>query len=179
MIKHKLLAAIAVLSTAFSTPAQADMTELGNVLMVATPAYALYKANEDYGLDGLQACGEAIGLTAIKTHTLKYVLDAPRPNGNGRGMPSGHTSSAAVGFGCMLGQEGWSPTTFTLGAASLLTGYTRVEGNYHTWGQVAAGFALGSVVGYYATKNLKSGGRIGYTMDLSGNHLFHFTMPLD
>ena len=133
----------------------ADWEGLGNVLQFATPAYGLYASARMNGRDGLRACATAVGVTALSTQALKSAIDAPRPNGGTRGFPSGHTSAAAAGFGCLLGQQGWSGATIALGASSVLTAYSRVKAGRHTAGQTAAGFLLGSTVGYFATRHLR------------------------
>ena len=170
-IKSTLLSAI------FTQPSFADDLEtFGDALQLIVPAYSLYASNNLNGRDGLWSCGKAIAYTSLSTHALKTVINAPRPNGGERGFPSGHTSSAAVGFGCMLGQEGWSNTTIALGAASLVTGYSRVESEHHNWEQVVAGFALGTAIGYLSTSHLNEGQSIEYRTLSDGSQSLSFNM---
>lgn len=158
-------------------PSAADeLKTAGDVLKIAVPAYSLYASTKLNGRDGFWSCGGAIGATFLSTQALKHIIDSPRPNGGDHGFPSGHTSFAAVGFGCMLGQEGWSNTTIALGAASLLTGYSRVESDFHTWGQVGAGFALGAAIGYLGTRHLKKDKSIEYSVLPDGSHSLSFSM---
>jgi membrane-associated phospholipid phosphatase len=76
----------------------------------------------------------------------------------------------------MLGQEGWSNTTIALGAASLVTGYSRVESEHHNWEQVAAGFALGAAIGYFSTRHLSEDQSIEYNTLLDGSQSLTFNM---
>jgi membrane-associated phospholipid phosphatase len=170
-----LVAVCFSLTTAQSSHAD-DLEALGDVLQIAVPAYSLYASYDLNGRDGLRSCAQAIGATALTTHALKYAIDAPRPNGSGRGFPSGHTSSAAVGFGCMLGQEGWSTTTMILGASTLLTGYSRVESDHHDWEQVGAGLLLGTAIGYFSTRHLNEGQSIEYGFAPDGEQSLSFRM---
>lgn len=167
---------VSVLAVSAPVAASADNIErIGDVLQLASPAYALYLSNSLNSRAGLSSCGKAIGTTFLATHALKYAIDAPRPNGGGKGFPSGHTSSAAVGFGCVLGQEGMSTAALTLGAATLFTGYSRVESDHHTWEQVGAGFALGTAIGYFSTRHLAKGQRLDYDMAPDGTQSLAFS----
>lgn len=177
-MKKLTLPFAAACALAMSGPAASsdDLERAGDVLQIASPAYALFASGRLNGRSGALACAKAIVLTNLATQTLKFAIDAPRPNGGGRGFPSGHTSSAAVGFGCMLGQEGWTTTTLALGAATALTGYSRVESDLHDWPQVGAGFALGTAVGYYSTRHLRDRTRLDYAQTRDGRHLLIWRM---
>ena len=170
-----LVAVCLSLTTAQTSHADGIET-LGDVLQLAVPAYSLYSSYDLNDRDGLRACAKAIGAPALTTHALKYAIDAPRPNGSGKGFPSGHTSSAAVGFGCLLGQEGWSTATIALAAATLLTGYSRVESDHHDWEQVGAGLLLGTALGYYSTRHLNQGQSIEYGFTPEGKQSLSFQM---
>lgn len=153
-----------------------DLERLGDALQVLNPVYGLYASYQMNGREGAWACAKAVGLTAVSSHALKAVVNAPRPNGGDKGFPSAHTSSAAVGFGCVLGQDGWSPTSIALGVTSLVTGYSRVQSDNHTWGQVSAGFLLGTAVGYYMTRHLGENARIEYNLSSQGYHAVSYRL---
>ena len=173
--------AIVLVVAGAATPALADdtLTTVGDVLQIALPAAALYTSYELNGADGLRACGGAVLTTAVSTHALKALIDEPRPNGDGHGMPSGHTSSAAVGFGCILGQEGFTTRAAFYAGAAALVGWSRIENDKHTPEQVVAGYALGTLLGYWQTKHLDpQSGVYSAGFGRQGGFSLQFTQPL-
>ena len=127
------------------------LTTYGDTAQFAIPVaaglYSLYLG--DY--DGLGQLIEGVVYTSLLTHTLKFAVDAERPNGGSHSWPSGHTSSAMQGAAYLQFRYGWKlgvPAT----AAAALVGYSRVEGNYHYWRDVAAGTALAWGTQYVITE---------------------------
>ena len=178
MNKFCISSVLAAISLALSSPAQSDtntLVSVGDVLQVASPVIASYSAKQINGNKGMYACVDAWIQNTIITQAVKFAVNAPRPNGGDRGFPSGHTSGAAVGFGCSLAQEGVSLTSVSLGAASALTGYSRMKGEYHTVEQVIAGFALGTAIGYLNGSELKDEKQYwSYNITTEGSHLIGF-----
>ena len=148
-----------------------DLERLGDILQVATPVYGLYESYRLNGREGFWRCAKAGVIAGGSTAILKRGLDARRPNGGDRGFPSGHTCAAALGFGCSLGQAGWSTTTWVLGAATLVTGYSRVESGYHSWDQVGAAMVLGTAIGYFSTVQLRERAQMQYDVTGDGRHI--------
>lgn len=87
------------------------------------------------------------------THGLKRALDnveindrrlGERPNGGKHNMPSGHSSMASCAMYFVARRYGWWHLLYLL-PITLLTMYTRVELDAHTWPAVIAG-ALGGIL---------------------------------
>ncbi len=124
----------------------------------------------NHGFEGALGCLAGSIVNNEATRVLKREINQPRPNGGDLGMPSGHTSRVASSFGCLLGQEGFTAPTIAMGAATAITAYSRVEGNYHTPEQVLAGAILGTTLGYLGTQHLYvSPSEISVTMPVGGN----------
>lgn len=84
----------------------------------------------------------ALARTELATYTLKYGIDAERPNGGGQSFPSGHTSVAFAGAEFVRKQYGWwwgAPAYLAAG----YVGWSRVETRNHWTRDVLAGAAIG------------------------------------
>lgn len=84
----------------------------------------------------------AVGRTELATYTLKYSVDAQRPNGGGQSFPSGHTSVAFAGAEFIRKEYGWWWGVPSYLAASYV-GWSRVETKNHWTRDVLAGAAIG------------------------------------
>lgn len=84
----------------------------------------------------------AIGRTELATYTLKYSIDAERPDGGGQSFPSGHTSMAFAGAEFIRKQYGWWWGAPSYLAASYV-GWSRIETRNHWTRDVLAGAAIG------------------------------------
>ena len=166
----RVLAAAAFVCAHGTSTSSQDIGTVGDVLQIATPVTAIYWSYRVNGVPGLEACGRSVLINLAFTQALRRGINERRPNGGGGGMPSGHTSGAASGFGCMLGQEGWSTRTWVLAGAAALTGYSRVATDSHDWSQVIAGFLFGGTVGYLGTRHLREGAQIEYDVSRDGTH---------
>ena len=154
-----------------TSPVYADerLTRAGDFFYHFSQAGAVAYTYDQHGFDGAASCAVSSLANNFTTRFLKKAIDQPRPNGGSGGMPSGHTSRVASSFGCLLGQEGLTTPTLFLGAATAVTAYSRVEGDFHTVEQVLAGAALGTAIGYLGTQHLYvSPTEVHVTVPLSG-----------
>lgn len=159
-----------LLCLAMSTPAVAETSALrktGDVLQYALPllagACAVKNGQADDFLLGY------VSHVAVVQGLKKGLGDArinQRPDGTGKGFPSGHTASAMYGSTSL--SEKCFPDQSVLRAlsygAALLVGLSRLDANRHDLTQVGSGLAIG----YFAngiTVNAGPGGfGVGYSM---------------
>ncbi len=133
------------------------IVEAGDALQIGVPvaAFAISLFKEDYV--GASEMAEGALWTAALTHTLKYAVDERRPNGSDEdSFPSGHASAAFQGAAFLQMRYGWEYGLPAYAAAAFV-GYSRVEGDYHYWHDVAAGAAIAIGTQYVITK-------MGYSM---------------
>lgn len=130
------------------------LTQIGDFFHSYAQAGAIGYTYWQHGFEGSLGCLAGSVANNAATRFLKEEINQPRPNGSDFGMPSGHTSRVASSFGCLLGQEGLTTPTMALGAATAITAYSRVEGDFHTPKQVLAGAVLGTTLGYLGTQHL-------------------------
>lgn len=84
----------------------------------------------------------AVARTELATYSLKYAINAPRPNGGSNSFPSGHTSIAFTGAEFIRKEYGWGWGVPAYLAAGFV-GWSRVASNTHYTRDVVAGAALG------------------------------------
>lgn len=122
----------------------------GDILQLVLPAAAAGVSLGHDDLTGLFQFGEAGLLTWGVTYTLKYTIDAKRPNGGRHSFPSGHTSISFCSAEYLRKRYGWE---FGLPAYTLaaFVGYSRVESRSHYARDVIAGAALGVTSSYLFT----------------------------
>ena len=153
-----------------------NIETLGDVFQILNPSLALHSSYKNFGHAGLKSCAKGIVANIAATQALKITIDANRPNGGSHGFPSGHTSTAASGFGCILGEEGLSPKAIAVGLSAAITGYTRVKSNKHTWAQVGAGFLLGGFLGYRATREIGRNNKMSFGISSHGEHILTWSL---
>ena len=135
------------LSAALVAPAAADPFEdFGTAMKYTLPAAAALCAArddrlEDFAVRGLLQTGL---VWALKSWTAGSHLGR-RPDGTGRGFPSGHAASAAFGAADLAGK--CFPADRAAGAmvygAAGLTAVSRVEAGRHTPAQALTGAMIG------------------------------------
>jgi membrane-associated phospholipid phosphatase len=122
----------------------------------------------DWGafLDDLLVISEAVGVSLVATHTLRYATRRPRPiqylpnasTGSAErhlSFPSGHTTASAAGVSAYAvtfwHRHPASPWRWVVaGGGALLTAftaYTRVEAGMHFYTDVTAGILIGATAG--------------------------------
>ena len=98
----------------------------------------------DFGLNGSPRHDLALAFARaeLATYTLKYAVDAQRPNGGGQSFPSGHTALAFTGaeFIRKTYGLGWGLPAYLMAG---FVGWSRVASNNHYPRDVIAGAALG------------------------------------
>ena len=95
------------------------------------------------------------GTTFVVTHSLKWAINKPRPNGGDRAFPSGHTSAAFSSASFLERRYGWKVGIPSYALASYV-GWTRIYANKHDFWDVLGGAALGIASGYIFTKPYES-----------------------
>lgn len=129
----------------------------GDVLQLVLPATALLgtvAADDPEGRDQLL---RGFTLNLGVTFAVKYLVDRPRPSGNGRhSFPSGHTSVAFQGASFLQRRYGWRYGTPAYLVAGFV-GWSRVDCNMHYVSDVVAGAALGVASTYLFTTPLGGG----------------------
>lgn len=130
--------------------ASEQLVYTGDILQFAIPTVAGMVSIGHRDFEGLGQLVEGAVWTAATTHLSKFAIDAERPNGGSHSFPSGHTSAATQGAAYLQFRYGWRYGLPAYMAAGIV-GYSRVEGNYHYWRDVAAGAALASGIQYAIT----------------------------
>lgn len=127
----------------------------GDALAILLPAAALGQSLYEKDLEGGLQYSAALTTSLATTFTLKYTIDAERPNGtNNRSFPSGHSSTAFVSAGYLQMRYGW---TYGVPAYALATfvAWSRVYTEYHYTRDVIAGGIIGIVSSYIFTDAYK------------------------
>ncbi len=156
----KLMIASVLAATVVAPMAHAEneaLTKFGDIAQIGIPLTAGAIAFAKGDGEGLFQLAEGALYTAIATHTLKFAVDAERPDGSANNsFPSGHTSAATQGAAFLQMRYGWEYGLPAYGVAAVV-GYSRVQADKHYWRDVAAGAALATGVQYAVTK-------MGYSM---------------
>ncbi|MCR9066862.1 MAG: phosphatase PAP2 family protein [Cytophagales bacterium] len=115
----------------------------GDIFSIALPAVAFLSSInaksehshvKDFALGFL--CSE------LTTHSLKRIIDKPRPNGGRFSFPSGHTSAAFFGASFVHQRFGYKVGIPTYLLATYV-GYTRIKANKHDIYDVLGGAVIG------------------------------------
>lgn len=157
MMRYTLITSlVTVLVWAAPSRAGDDIETAGDVLQVVLPitAAAMTVGLRDW--EGTTNFAKAFSLTMATTFTLKYSIDAERPNGSGLSMPSGHTAAAFSGASFIQRRYGWRYSLPAYGAAAFVA-YSRVAANKHHVEDVIVGALLGIGSTYLNTKHLNEG----------------------
>ena len=163
-----LLTAVAFLATfGCGTLAASDsIRSTGDILQYVLPATAIGLTIGHKDGDGALQFGESFATTLGVTYTLKYTINAQRPNGGDQSFPSGHTSTSFASAEFMRKRYGWEYGVPAYVAASFVA-YSRVESDQHYTRDVVAGAAIGILSSYLFTKPY-DGWQVGLEGDLKG-----------
>jgi membrane-associated phospholipid phosphatase len=120
----------------------AEPDRLGDALQYAVPlaAAALSWVHQD--TPGLQQLGATLLLSQTTTEVLKHAANSPRPDGTGRGFPSGHASLAFASAGYVRQRYGWGESAPFYALASSMA-WTRVHTHHHFTKDVIGGALVG------------------------------------
>jgi membrane-associated phospholipid phosphatase len=156
-----------------------NWTVLGVAILTLLPAPARAKDAIDIVADTLQFVVPGVGLgntlvrrdwegarqwalsgavTGGVTLTLKYSIDATRPNGGGLSFPSGHTAAVAWGTAFLHRRYGWKWALPAYAATGFVM-WARVENDHHHVRDVLAGAAIGLLSGGLLTRRYEIAGQ--------------------
>ncbi len=132
--------------------ARSNLTTAGDILQIAIPVVAFGTTFYKDDVEGEKEFVKSFLVNTAITHSLKFALKdtewGKRPNGKHHSFPSGHASSAFQG-GFFLQKRYGSDYGAPAIALASLTGYSRVQGNYHHWRDVIGGAAIAFGVNYF------------------------------
>ena len=118
---------------------------------VAVLGTALYKKDSE----GALQYGASLATSVATTFTLKYTIDAERPNGeDSRSFPSGHTSAAFVSATYLQMRYGYAYGVPAYALATFVA-WSRVYSDHHYTRDVLAGGAIGIISAYIFTTAYK------------------------
>ena len=151
MKKTIIAGAIAIISTSAHAENK-NLTQFGDMAQFGIPITAGIIALWKDDTEGLYQLTEGAIYTSLATHTLKWTINADRPdNTDNNSFPSGHTSSSAQGAAFLQFRYGWK-YGLPAYAASAIVGYSRIKAQKHYWRDVVAGAALATGIQYTITK---------------------------
>jgi len=125
----------------------------GDIIQIAIPAGGYITSLILKDKEGQYMFYKSVIVNTALTHSLKYIIDKPRPEGNGHyAFPSGHTASAFQGAAFIQRRYGWKWGIPSYMLASFV-GYSRIEGesDMHDIWDVLGGAALGISCSYFFT----------------------------
>jgi hypothetical protein len=154
-MNKRILCAVVACSITNPVYSSSNFETYGDIGQFLIPAFAAGYSwyNEDY--EGLEQFGYSLLSTTAVVSTLKYTVDATRPNGGSRSFPSGHTAWAFSGASYLQMRYGWSyglPAYIAAGAV----GWSRVYSDNHYWRDVIAGAAIATGFSYLFTSPIAS-----------------------
>jgi membrane-associated phospholipid phosphatase len=136
------------LSAAACLPAHAQVharpDHLGDTLQYAVPAAAILLSGLHRDLYGLEEFGATFVVSQGSDELLKRIANSPRPDGTGRGFPSGHTSVVFASAGYVRQRYGWQEA-LPFYVAAVATAYSRVHTRHHFTKDVIGGAAVGEL----------------------------------
>jgi membrane-associated phospholipid phosphatase len=126
----------------------------GDILSVALPLSAggFTAYNRDW--KATLQFAESAALNEGVTYSLKYLINEKRPNGGNYSFPSGHSSISFVTAEFMRKHYGWQ-YGLPYYALAAFVGYSRIEGHYHYFHDVAAGAGIGFLSAFVFTRPYK------------------------
>lgn len=128
----------------------------GDVMVLLLPAAAYAKTAYERDTQGALQFSLGLSTTMATTFTLKFAIDAERPNGeNSRSFPSGHSAAAFSSATFLQMRYGWKyGLPAYLGAG--FVAWSRVYTDNHYTRDVLAGAILGTVGSYIFTERFQT-----------------------
>jgi membrane-associated phospholipid phosphatase len=154
--------AICFASIALHAEAQlsASSDPVGDALKYAVPlgaaALVLYRGDTP----GLREFGYTYLLSQGTTEVLRRAVNSPRPDGTGKGFPSGHTSAVFAAAAFVHRRYGVADA-WPYYALDTVTAYERVHHHHHFTKDVLGGAVIGVGSAFLLTHRLPDGGSIG------------------
>lgn len=155
-IPTRLLFPLAILAgTAAPVSAQVVVRpdHFGDAMQYLLPAAAAAITLHHDDMDGLRQLGLSAALSQGTTEVLKAVANSPRPDGSGRGFPSGHVSIAFASASYVHQRYGVG-SAVPMYALAGLTAASRVSTHHHFTKDVVAGALIGSGSAWMLTHRL-------------------------
>jgi membrane-associated phospholipid phosphatase len=146
LMKTTAALALALGASTATLPAQAQVVDrpdrIGNALQYVVPAAAAGLSLYQRDTDGLKELAYSLALAQGTTEALKHIVNSPRPNGSGRGFPSGHASLVFASAGYVHQRYGIERALPFYGLAAV-TAYSRVHTHHHFTKDVVGGAVVG------------------------------------
>jgi hypothetical protein len=154
------------------------LSTAGDIIQIALPAGGYITTLLIGDKNGQYMFYKSFITNTALTHALKYLIDKPRPEGNGHyAFPSGHTSSAFHGAAFIERRFGWKWGIPSYLLASFV-GYSRIEGesDMHDIWDVLGGAALGVSSSYFFTDRY---GKSNMDVEIiSGNEIYGLSISI-
>ncbi|MDB5858982.1 MAG: Phosphoesterase, PA-phosphatase related protein [Ramlibacter sp.] len=148
----------------------ATTDRLSDALAVVVPLGAAALAFYEHDTPGLKELGYSIALAQGTTEVFKHVVNSERPDGTGKGFPSGHTSLVFASSAYVHRRYGWEMAVpFYL--LSTAVAYSRVHTNHHFSKDVVGGAAIGIGSGLLLTHPVGEHGTVALLPAHSGAEL--------
>jgi hypothetical protein len=170
----RTIAAAAAFALCAAAQAQgvARPDRFGNTMRFGLPLAAIALSLYESDTEGLKQFAESMALSQGGTELLKRAVDSKRPDGTGRGFPSGHVSAVFTAATYVHERYSlqWSIPFYALAAA---TAEERVRTHHHFTKDVVAGAVIGSASSWLFTTRFNSGhsraslGYAGHTVLMS------------
>jgi len=156
--RARAVAAAATLAVCSAAQAQvvARPDRFGDTMRYGLPLAAVALSLYEGDTEGLKQFAESMAVSQAGTELLKRAVHSKRPDGTGRGFPSGHVSAvftAATYVHERYSLE-WSLPFYALAA---VTAEERVRTHHHFTKDVVAGAAIGSASSWLFTSRLDGG----------------------
>lgn len=137
-----LALALSVACASATAQVHARKDTLGDALQYVVPAGAAALSLIHDDMRGLEELGVTLAGSQATTEVLKRVVDSPRPDGTGRGFPSGHTSVVFASAGYVRERYGWQES-LPFYALATATAWSRVHTRHHFTKDVIGGALVG------------------------------------
>lgn len=148
--RHCAAACIAMACVAAQAQVVARQDRFGDIMRYALPLAAGGLTLYEGDTEGLKEFAESMVVSQASTEALKRIVNSKRPDGTGRGFPSGHVSAVftAATFVEKRYSLRWSLPFYVLAVA---TAEERVRTHHHFTKDVIAGAAIGSASSWWLT----------------------------
>ncbi len=153
-----------------------DVNTSGDITQIALPAGGYLSMLFGGDEEGQIMFFKAFIVNTALTHTLKYLINKPRPENNGDySFPSGHTSAAFQGAAFIERRYGWKWGLPCYALASYVS-YTRIKSDMHDIWDCIGGAILGISTSYYFTDRSNNQNLISGFVSDNGTYGVSFTV---